>query len=230
MTTNDRFAGQLREILERRTEADEIIERHRAERAACQAHRAEQEAAESQQIHRQLSTFRHAALRLAYRELEEWFDAEDAVQEAMLLCWLHQDAYNAAAGCLKNWFLKAVHNCCQQIKRRRDGLRPLPAPKSRRRPGVDTRPAVDYLADLSTTGAEPSVDGLDGGAPTELASLICRLTPRQQQVVSLHLMGHDRLEIAGSTHLCVKTVDEHLRCARSAIRQDLQAQAAPANA
>lgn len=144
-------------------------------------------------------------VRLAYRFCWNWQDAEDAVQDALLLASQRLGQLDDAAR-LETWVKSIVVR--QSIDRRRQ--RPPPAGSLDR---AESHPAREHASDAA--------DAL----PALLKSLIPRLAPRQQAALVLReISGMEYAEVAMILEIEESTVRVLVRNAREALR-DLLSQA-----
>ncbi len=141
----------------------------------------------------QLSGGAHA---LAIQIMGNSHDAADAVQDALTTVLEKPDAYQAAKGPLKPWFMRLVRNRCIDLLR------------CRRRSSVE----VETLQDAGL-GPEKIVEMADRDRVLKLA--LASLEPDQRQIIVLRdYMDMSYAEIAGVLDVAPGTVMSRLHRAR----------------
>jgi RNA polymerase sigma-70 factor (ECF subfamily) len=162
----------------------------------------------------------------AYRMLGSWFEAEDAVQEALLRAWRSHDRFEGRSA-VRSWLYRIATNVCLDM---------LKGKERRARP-VDLGPAGTADAPLGDglpeeRWIEPVPDGRvlpDGGDPAELAesretirlafvAALQHLPPRQRAVLILREVLRWRAdEVAELLDTSVASVNSALQRARASL-------------
>jgi RNA polymerase sigma-70 factor (ECF subfamily) len=154
---------------------------------------------DEQQILAELERLRPAAVRIAARSLGNLEDAEDAVQEALIVAWQSWQRYDPARGSVKGWFFCKVNDQCSMSHRRRyRGPQAGPLPRQVEDP---------VLAPAGDTGLEDQIRGLP---------------PKQQRVIALKAQGYTHAEIAEAMGMSVKAVERQAHKARRRLRQEVE--------
>ena len=165
----------------------------------------------------------------AYRMLGSTFEAEDAVQEALLRAWRNQDSFEGRSA-LKSWLYRITTNVCLDM---------LAGRKRRARP-MDMGPAG--TADAALLGdplpeeawVEPMPDGRvmpSSGDPAEIAELkdsirlafvaaLQNLPPNQRAVLILReVLRWKATEVAELLDTSVQSVNSALQRARGSLAE-----------
>src|SRR4051795_1728779 len=179
------------------------------------------EASELEQYRRELTAH-------CYRMLGSPFEAEDAVQEALIRAWKNLDRFEGRAA-LRNWLYRIATNVCFDMlghKERR--ARPMDLGPARSPDG----PIGEILPEV--TWIEPVPDRLvvqDGGDPAEVAegretirlafvAALQHLPPRQRAVLILcEVLRWKASEVAELLDSSVASVNSALQRARATIDQ-----------
>jgi RNA polymerase sigma-70 factor (ECF subfamily) len=184
-----------------------------------------------------LEQYRSQLTAYCYRMLGSPFDAQDAVQEALVRAWRSLDRFEGRAA-LRSWLYRIATNVCLDM---------LKASDRRARP-MDLGPAREPVAEnLNTlpeaTWIEPAPDVLvtdDAGDPAEVAmsretirlafvAALQHLPPRQRAVLILcEVLRWQATEVAELLDTSVASVNSALQRARATIAAaDLDAAEAP---
>jgi RNA polymerase sigma-70 factor (ECF subfamily) len=176
-----------------------------------------------------LEQYRRELTAHCYRMLGSPFEAEDAVQEALIRAWKNLDRFEGRAA-LRNWLYRIATNVCFDMlghKERR--ARPMDLGPSRDPNG----PIGEILPEV--TWIEPVPDRLvvqDGGDPAEVAegretirlafvAALQHLPPRQRAVLILcEVLKWKASEVAELLETSVASVNSALQRARATIDQN----------
>jgi RNA polymerase sigma-70 factor, ECF subfamily len=173
----------------------------------------------------------------AYRMLGSAFEAEDAVQEAMLRAWRALDKLEGAET-LRPWLYRITTNVAlDMLKGRQKRTRPMEL-----RPAQSaSTPLPAPLPEVTWLGPIPDDQVIAGGEdPAEVAELresvrlafvsaLQHLPPRQRAVLILREVLHwHAAEVAELFDTTVASVNSALQRARAAIARSKDAEAAPA--
>ncbi|MDQ3983489.1 MAG: sigma-70 family RNA polymerase sigma factor [Actinomycetota bacterium] len=181
-------------------------------------------AAPTAELERELESYRRELTAYAYRMLGSAFEAEDAVQEALLRAWRSYEGFEGRAA-LRSWLYRIVTNVCLDMLDSR-GRRALP---------MDLGPAQS--ADTPLPAPLPEVAWLEpipeervaGGDPAEVAELresirlafvaaLQHLPPRQRAVLILReVLRWKAAEVAELLDTSVPSVNSALQRARAAM-------------
>jgi RNA polymerase sigma-70 factor (ECF subfamily) len=175
-----------------------------------------------------LEAHRSAITGHCYRMLGSFFDAEDAVQEAMIRAWKGIDRFDGRAS-LKNWLYRIATNVClDEIHSKGRRARPMEegSPFSGA-PSVEDlvqRPANMWIEPISDARALPS-----DSDPSERAILkqsirlafvaaLQKLAPKQRAALLLmDVLGFSAAEAAETLETSVASVNSALQRARAAL-------------
>jgi RNA polymerase sigma-70 factor (ECF subfamily) len=175
-------------------------------------------------LERELEAHRRELTAYAYRMLGSSFEAEDAVQEALLRAWRSYEGFEGRAA-LRSWLYRIVTNVCLDMLEGR-GRRALP---------MDLGPAQSADTPLpaplpEVTWLEPIPEGhLAGGDPAEVAEMresirlafvaaLQHLPPRQRAVLILReVLRWKAAEVAELLDTSVASVNSALQRARVAV-------------
>jgi RNA polymerase sigma-70 factor, ECF subfamily len=186
---------------------------------------------------RDLEQYRSQLTAYCYRMLGSPFDAQDAVQEALVRAWRSLDRFEGRAA-LRSWLYRIATNVCLDM---------LKASDRRARPmdlGPSREPVVENLNTLpEATWIEPIPDGMVSAEsdPAEVAqsretirlafiAALQHLPPRQRAVLILcEVLRWQASEVAELLETSVASVNSALQRARATIAQaELDATDAPA--
>src|SRR3954470_5765475 len=173
-----------------------------------------------------LEQYRRELTAHCYRMLGSPFEAEDAVQEALLRAWKSLDAFEGRAA-LRNWLYRIATNVCfDMLNSKERRARPMDLGPSRDPNG----PIGEILPEV--TWIEPVPDRLvvqDGGAPAEVAegretirlafvAALQHLPPRQRAALILcEVLKWKASEVAELLETSVASVNSALQRARATI-------------
>jgi RNA polymerase sigma-70 factor (ECF subfamily) len=172
-----------------------------------------------------LETYRTALTGHCYRMLGSAFDAEDAVQEAMVRAWRHMGQFEGRAS-VKTWLYRIATNVClDALSDRARRARPV---EERPVGGVDdeleTRPRTHWLEPIPDERALPTDED-----PFTLASLrqstrlafvaaLQHLPPRQRAALLLvEVLGMSAAETAECLEMSVAAVNSAVQRARATL-------------
>jgi RNA polymerase sigma-70 factor (ECF subfamily) len=174
-----------------------------------------------------LERFRVELTGYCYRMLGSGFEAEDAVQETMLLAWRHSERFDPARSQLRTWVYAIATNVCLDMLR---------GPQRRAR-AMDLSPAASAGADLGaplpeTAWIQPVPDSrvLPAADPADVVALrqsvrlafvaaLQLLPPRQRAVLILRdVLDWRADEVAGLLGGSVASVTSALQRARATLR------------
>jgi RNA polymerase sigma-70 factor (ECF subfamily) len=181
---------------------------------------------EAGELEAHLDRHRSELTAYAYRMLGSAFEAEDAVQEAMLRAWRSFDRFEGRSS-LRTWLYQITTNVCLDLlngKERRARPMDLGPARSADGPLGDPMPEVTWI--------EPIPDGrvlVDGGDPAELAAsresirlafiaALQHLAPRQRAVLILReVLRWKATEVAQLLETSVASVNSALQRARATV-------------
>src|SRR3954464_933151 len=177
----------------------------------------------------ELEQYRRELTAHCYRMLGSPFEAEDAVQEALLRAWKNLDRFEGRAA-LRNWLYRIATNACFDMlnskERRPRPMDPAPARAPNGRVG-EILPEVTWV--------EPVPDRLvvqDGSDPAEVAegretirlafvAALQHLPPRQRAALILcEVLKWKASEVAELLETSVASVNSALQRARATIDAD----------
>ena len=183
-----------------------------------------------------LEQYRSQLTAYCYRMLGSPFDAQDAVQEALVRAWRNLDRFEGRAA-LRSWLYRIATNVCLDM---------LKASDRRARPmdlGPSREPVADNLHTLpEATWIEPMPDAMvsEAGDPAEVAqsretirlafiAALQHLPPRQRAVLILcEVLRWQASEVAELLETSVASVNSALQRARATIASaELDAAQAP---
>lgn len=173
----------------------------------------------------ELELHRSALTGHCYRMLGSPFDAEDAVQEAMVRAWRGLDRFDGRAS-LRTWMYRIATNVClDALADRSRRARPMEdRPAGAVDDELETRPRAHWLEPIPDARALPS-----DADPHELATLrqsirlafvaaLQRLPPRQRAALLLtEVLGWSAAEVAESLEMSVAAVNSALQRARATL-------------
>jgi RNA polymerase sigma-70 factor (ECF subfamily) len=180
------------------------------------------------ELEAQLEQHRRELTAYAYRMLGSTFEAEDAVQDALVKAWKNHDSFEGRAA-LKSWLYRITTNVCLDMlgsSQRR--ARPMDLGPAR---SADT-PLPDPLSEV--TWIEPMPDGRvlpTEGDPAEVAELrdsirlafvaaLQHLPPQQRAVLILReVLRWKAQEVAELLDTSVASVNSALQRARASIEE-----------
>ncbi|HZI96725.1 MAG TPA: sigma-70 family RNA polymerase sigma factor [Actinomycetales bacterium] len=179
-----------------------------------------------EELEAQLEQYRRELTGYCYRMLGSGFDAEDAVQEAMVRAWRAVDRFDGRSS-LRSWLYRIATNVC---------LDSLKGTKRRALPmDLSASPSAPVLSSLTpplpeVTWVEPIPDGrvlVDGGDPADMAvaresirlafvAALQHLPPRQRAVLILReVLRWKADEVAELLDSSVASVNSALQRARA---------------
>ncbi|HWC13044.1 MAG TPA: sigma-70 family RNA polymerase sigma factor [Actinomycetota bacterium] len=178
------------------------------------------------QLERDLEAHRRELTAYAYRMLGSTFEAEDAVQDALLRAWKSHDRFEGRAA-LRSWLYRITTNVClDMLNGRERRARPMDLGPAR---SADT-PLPEPLAEA--TWIEPMPDGRvlpAGGDPAEVAetresirlafiAALQHLPPQQRAVLILReVLRWKASEVAELLDTTVASVNSALQRARASL-------------
>ncbi|HVF53615.1 MAG TPA: sigma-70 family RNA polymerase sigma factor [Actinomycetota bacterium] len=177
-------------------------------------------------LERQLEGHRLELTAYAYRMLGSAFEAEDAVQEALLRAWRSFDGFEGRSA-LRSWLYKITTNVCLDMlngKERRARPMDLGPAQSADTPLPDALPEVTWIGPVPDDRVVPT-----NGDPAEVAELresirlafiaaLQHLPPQQRAVLILReVLRWKASEVAELLDTSVAAVNSALQRARSAI-------------
>jgi RNA polymerase sigma-70 factor, ECF subfamily len=177
----------------------------------------------SDEPEQELEVYRRELTAYAYRMLGSAFEAEDAVQDAMIRAWKSYDGFEGRAA-LRSWLYRIVTNVCLDMLNGR-GKRALP---------MDLGPAQTADTPLpaplpEVTWLEPIPEGQIASDPAEVAEMresirlafvaaLQHLPPRQRAVLILReVLRWKATEVAELLDTSVASVNSALQRARAAM-------------
>jgi RNA polymerase sigma-70 factor, ECF subfamily len=180
----------------------------------------------SQELEPLLEQHRSELTAHAYRMLGSAFEAEDAVQEALLRAWRGFDRFEGRAA-LRTWLYRIVTNVCLDMLKGRE-RRALPIDigpsKTADAPLGDPLPEATWIEPIPDARVLPA-----GGDPAEMAesretirlafvAALQHLPPRQRAVLILReVLRWKATEVAELLDTTVASVNSALQRARSAL-------------
>ena len=178
------------------------------------------------EFEREIENHRRELTAYAYRMLGSTFEAEDAVQEALLRAWKSHEGFEGRAA-LRSWLYRITTNVClDMLNGRERRARPMDLGPAK---SADT-PLPEPMAE--TTWIEPIPDGRvlpTGGDPAEVAELrdsirlafvaaLQHLPPQQRAVLILReVLRWKATEVAELLDTTVASVNSALQRARAAL-------------
>ena len=146
--------------------------------------------------------YQHQAWTLARYLLKDASEAEDAVQEAFVKLWNHQDKVDPER--IKPWLMKVTRNgCLDRLRRRRDTVE-----LTEQHAAVETRGPMDGVASNELSGwLKKAIAGLK--------------EPYRSLVVLRDVHQHSYEEVAGMLELSLSQVKVYLHRARKELREQL---------
>ncbi len=173
-----------------------------------------------------LEPYRVELTAYCYRMLGSTFEAEDAVQEAMLRAWRSYDGFEGRSA-LRSWLYRIATNVCLDLLRGRDRrARPmdLAAPRSADTPLPDALPEERWLQPIPDGRVLP-----EESDPAELAvqrdtirlafvAALQHLPPKQRAVLVLReVLRWQATEVAELLETSVQSVNSALQRARATL-------------
>lgn len=181
----------------------------------------------------QLEVHRPALTGHCYRMLGSPFDAEDAVQEAMVRAWKSLDRFDGRAS-LKTWLYRIATNVClDALSDRSRRARPIEeGPVGTVDDDLVTRPRTHWLEPIPDARALPSDDdpfrttALRQSIRLAFVAALQHLPPRQRAALLLNeVLGWSAAEIAECLETSVPAVNSALQRARATLAaRDVQIQ------
>jgi RNA polymerase sigma-70 factor (ECF subfamily) len=145
---------------------------------------------------------------LAWRVLNDYTEAEDAVQEAFMKIWTNAARFDPAKGNFSGWLSRIVTNCALD---RRRMVKPVTALEDGHRV-EDDQPRADRQA--------------EGG---DLNRLMAAMPARQRAALTLfYIEGYSMAEVADVLHTNVKAVESVLSRGRAGLKGLIAVQEASA--
>jgi RNA polymerase sigma-70 factor (ECF subfamily) len=175
-----------------------------------------------------LEAYRRELTGYCYRMLGSAFDADDAVQEALVRAWQAADRFEGRAS-VRSWLYRIATNVCLDLLRSRN-RRALPmdlsSPVPATTPPVETRPEETWLEpvadrDVMPAGADPAEQAVvRDTVRLAFVAALQLLPPRQRAVLILREVlcwpAADVAELLGST---VASVNSALQRARATLAE-----------
>ena len=172
-----------------------------------------------------LETYRTALTGHCYRMLGSAFDAEDAVQEAMVRAWRHLGQFEGRAS-VKTWLYRIATNVClDALSERARRARPVEeGPVGTIDDSLETRPRTHWLEPIPDERALPTDED-----PFTLASLrqstrlafvaaLQHLPPRQRAgLLLVEVLGMSAAETAECLEMSVAAVNSAVQRARATL-------------
>jgi RNA polymerase sigma-70 factor (ECF subfamily) len=185
----------------------------------------------------QLEVHRPALTGHCYRMLGSPFDAEDAVQEAMVRAWKGLDRFDGRAS-VKTWLYRIATNVClDALSDRARRARPIEeGPVGTVEDDLVTRPRTHWLEPIPDARALPSDDdpfrttALKQSIRLAFVAALQHLPPRQRAALLLsEVLGWSAAEIAECLDTSVPAVNSALQRARATLAaRDVQVPASAA--
>ncbi|HEX2058730.1 MAG TPA: sigma-70 family RNA polymerase sigma factor [Actinomycetota bacterium] len=179
-------------------------------------------------LERELETYRPELTAYAYRMLGSAFEAEDAVQDALLRAWRSHEGFEGRSA-LRSWLYRITTNVCLDMLNSR-GRRALPMDlgpaQSADTPLPAPLPEVTWLEPIPEARVS---GGGSGGDPAEVAELresirlafvaaLQHLPPKQRAVLILReVLRWKAEEVAELLETSVPSVNSALQRARAAL-------------
>jgi RNA polymerase sigma-70 factor, ECF subfamily len=161
-----------------------------------------------------VSQYRPALYRRAYRLVDDPFDAEDAVQDALLSAYKHLDQFKGKAK-MTTWLTSIVTNSALSQLRRRP--RQIQVSLDDRLDEEGDYCLSDKLADAKPS---PEVACMNSELHGHLMQSVAELTPSQRKAIQLrHVDGLTTGEAAQILGVAEGTVKAHVSRARSRLRK-----------
>ena len=176
----------------------------------------------------QFEAYRPALLGYCYRMLGSVFDADDAVQEAMIRAWKSYDRFDGRAS-LKSWLYRIATNVClDELKKRGRRARPIEegGPSSGAPPLEELRQQPDSYwiepildADLRDPDAGPDEKAsLRQSIRLAFVAALQKLPPKQRAALLMsEVLEYPVAEVAETLETSVASVNSALQRARASL-------------
>ena len=173
----------------------------------------------------ELESYRSQLTSYCYRMLGSPFDAEDAVQDALVRAWRSRDRFEGRAA-LRSWLYRIATNVCiDMIKSRQRRMRPVelgPA-KAPIVENLNVRPEATWLEPIPIQLVAPDPDPADVAIEKEsirlaLVAALQHLPARQRAVLILReVLRWEASEVAQLLDTSVQSVNSALQRARATL-------------
>src|SRR5213083_66520 len=173
----------------------------------------------------ELDNYRAELTAYCYRMLGSPFDAEDAVQDALVRAWRSRDRFEGRAA-LRSWLYRIATNVClDMIKSRQRRIRPMelgPAQEPVEK-NLNVRPEATWLEPIPIQLVAPDPDPADVAVEKEsirlaLVAALQHLPAKQRAVLILReVLRWEASEVAQLLDTTVQSVNSGLQRARATL-------------
>jgi RNA polymerase sigma-70 factor (ECF subfamily) len=173
----------------------------------------------------ELEQYRSQLTSYCYRMLGSPFDAEDAVQDALVRAWRSRDRFEGRAA-VRSWLYRIATNVCiDMIKSRQRRIRPMalgPAQEPVEK-NLNVRPEATWLEPIPIELVAPDPDPADVAVEKEsirlaLVAALQHLPARQRAVLILReVLRWEASEVAQLLDTTVQSVNSALQRARATL-------------
>ena len=173
----------------------------------------------------ELEQYRSQLTSYCYRMLGSPFDAEDAVQDALVRAWRSRDRFEGRAA-VRSWLYRIATNVCiDMIKSRQRRIRPMalgPAQEPVEK-NLNIRPEATWLEPIPIELVAPDPDPADVAVEKEsirlaLVAALQHLPARQRAVLILReVLRWEATEVAQLLDTSVQSVNSALQRARATL-------------
>ena len=184
----------------------------------------------------ELEQYRSQLTSYCYRMLGSPFDAEDAVQDALVRAWRSRDRFEGRAA-LRSWLYRIATNVClDMIKSRQRRIRPMelgPAQEPVEK-NLNVRPEATWLEPIPIQLVAPDPDPADVAVEKEsirlaLVAALQHLPAKQRAVLILReVLRWEASEVAQLLDTTVQSVNSALQRARATLAKSNLSTADPA--
>ncbi len=173
----------------------------------------------------ELEQYRSQLTSYCYRMLGSPFDAEDAVQDALVRAWRSRDRFEGRAA-VRSWLYRIATNVCiDMIKSRQRRIRPMALGPAREpvEKNLNIRPEATWLEPIPIELVAPDPDPADVAVEKEsirlaLVAALQHLPARQRAVLILReVLRWEATEVAQLLDTSVQSVNSALQRARGTL-------------
>ena len=184
----------------------------------------------------ELEQYRSQLTSYCYRMLGSPFDAEDAVQDALVRAWRSRDRFEGRAA-LRSWLYRIATNVClDMIKSRQRRIRPMELGPAQApvEENLNIRPEATWLEPIPIQLVAPDPDPADVAVEKESIRLALvaalQLLPAKQRAVLIlrEVLRWEASEVAQLLDTTVQSVNSALQRARATLAKSKLSMADPA--